>query len=139
MNLTREQIEQMEAGPEMDALIAEQIFDLSKYTIADTWFWEANDQAAFVDKTGGVRLGYTPPYSTGIAAAWLLVEFFAADNGQYKAWYEMSYRPTGAEANFTGSRGQAGYASFEECGPSRERAQALAICRAALLALLPNH
>ncbi len=63
--------------------------------------------------------------------AWRLVEKLCLEE---RAWYEMSYRPTGAVANFTGCAKYQGAATFDECGKDRESCQALAIVRAALIA-----
>lgn len=84
------------------------------------------------------RWDYYPFYSRNMSDAWRVVEFFASGKGAYRDWYEMSYRPTGAEANFTGNRRQAGYACFDECENDRQRCQALAIARAALLATITD-
>jgi hypothetical protein len=68
MNLTKEQIEKMEAGREMDALIAEKVLGLSDWHIrhsdedgdGNLYFCEIKDEL--------------PHYSTDIAAAWQVIE-----------------------------------------------------------------
>jgi hypothetical protein len=154
MKYTRQQIEELPAGAELDEAIAELLgvapqltwqvlspdesgsaasFDSKRE--ADEWLARHKSEipnSVLKDYHVGVWKRY-PFYSRSIQDAWGIAEFFASNKGSCKAWYEMSYRPTGAQAGFTGNRHQFGYASFEECDNDRAKCQALAMCRAALL------
>lgn len=72
--LTREQIEKMEAGPEMDALVAERVFGWAGWKRAEGDCLHGIPP----DATGRDRHGTcVPNYSTHIAAAWIVVDKLA--------------------------------------------------------------
>lgn len=142
---------ELAAGRKMDVLIAERVMGWKRYTairhgkrcvvlVPDTqalynYFIRSQGDPGQWEETqeplteGGTHL--VPRYSADIKAAWQVVEHVCARTHHY----ELVYRPTGAVANFAGTERFDGYGLFDECGNSREQAQCIAICRAALLAL----
>lgn len=100
MTLTREQILNMEAGQELDALVAQRVMG-----------WETLSRR----------------FSTDIAAAWEVVEMMRADE-----WHFV------IECNTTPEVVVKVYRAFEEPHYSGNwiKSAPLAICRAALLAML---
>jgi hypothetical protein len=148
---SREQVEQMPAGPELNALIAEAVFGCDdriyvRQYADKPWVpafkpeWHVGREKLLMlcdvmlsDKEGGkwAKVAFAPPFSTDLTYAWKLVD---AMNGHH--YFELSqFWLTG------GSRGgmlgfQSAFRSFQ--ATMRDWAQAdtapLAICRAALLA-----
>lgn len=130
MNLTAEQIDAMEAGIEMDRLIAEMIFNYqratNKHGLSGYMWDEENDTPATKETWGGHYIATTwPAYSTDIAAAWQVVEkinallknAYTTVRGQTDGWVcEISWY-------------EADLSSVASSAP-------LAICRAALKSVL---
>jgi hypothetical protein len=81
MNLTREQIENMEAGREMDSEIAVLIFgkEVSRQLSANGKYHQED-----VDGSNRIEL---PHYSTDIAAAWQVVNKFLKDRIEVQVHY----------------------------------------------------
>ncbi len=70
--MTDEEIDQMEAGPEMDALVAEFMIGWRRAPSEDDpagWCWVTEH-----GRTRGSATALMPTYSTNIAAAWQVVE-----------------------------------------------------------------
>lgn len=134
--MTREQIEAMPAGPEMDALVAERVMG---------WWADANGEwnsnpdlpklmGVVAPDTSFCDLPVWQP-SSDIAAAWEVVEKLSD-----KLWCELKVNFTSdykSRAGFTtvGCSGFNGRPDFAACGNTRTDLP-LAICRAALLATL---
>ena len=100
--MTRDEILNMPAGREMDALIAEQFTNFKHYD--GRWWW----QEGFLDEL--------PDYSTDIGDAWKVVEKFYNHcmlNNVHGVW--ECYLPN---------------------GEGKSKSAPLAICRAALLAVM---
>ncbi len=121
MTLTREQIESLEAGPEMDALVAEKI--MGWFRAMNAW-WQP-------DKTLG---GSMPAYSTDISAAWSVVDALANS-----CTWKLLLSSEGCTAQLSGvpillSTGQPNgvfqFANIEDTP--------LVLCRAALLSTLKD-
>lgn len=121
---------------ELDAEVAERVFGYAAKHIetdeqwhkwnGDDWFQGAPDLLAEIEEERGIG-GYSeyslPPYSSSIAAAWLVVEHFRA--------YELKTSDRNVKRIMCrlwgqGIRARSGYAE-DDTAP-------LAICRAALLA-----
>lgn len=123
MNLTREEIENMPAGREMDALVwmslNDQHPDLSMCRFVDGEY----------QPNSGYPFGHISPprYSTGISAAWEVVEKL-----------HLMVRPSILSGNWVAMKFERVYLSgkWEGVGEATADTAPLAICRAALLATL---
>ncbi len=132
MNLTHEQIDKMEAGLEMDALIAEKVLGFTNVRILMAGS-EGRRGKYGVHCFDCVMHGdeeVCDGYSTDIAAAWNLVEKMKADNPRFCLMWDSDYDwwRCGELENHYGDEcwHQDGYS---ESAP-------LAICRAALKTLI---
>ena len=118
-------VEDMPAGPALDALVAEKVMEF-------WWFSDSRGFRMLIEPitelenvcytTGQGPFQRVPHYSTDIAAAWLVVEKM-----RDKGWYWAVYYFTTIEAAFT-------YAGLGSKAAQADIAP-LAICRAALLAV----
>jgi hypothetical protein len=127
--MTRDEIMNMPDGREMDALIAREIFGM---TIDRTFKgeWVVNP-SYYVGSLGESRArGWAPkPYSTDIAAAWAVVEYFAKKYGSVEIDQVEKENLTGQEWCVC-LRMDVDFA-LADTAP-------LAICRAALLAVMDS-
>ena len=112
----------MEAGRDMDQLIAEKVFGYAILTEPHCDECAAMGEPMFRDENG---VGPIPNYSTSIADAWEVVEKLSMTTKQY---WTMEYFSTGAHVEF--SVGGQSYEAEEETMPH-------AICLAALKAMRP--
>jgi hypothetical protein len=133
VKLTREQIENMPAGREMDALVAEHVMGWKWYTsvasagrlkalgvkdqhfYGDGWSLAGSAAEPYVD-----ALRHVPRYSVDIFNAWEVV-----DHQQGGLRFELRRRPDGGF-----------WCSFGERMSAEAESAPLAICRAALLSRL---
>lgn len=128
----------MEAGRELDALVAETVFNLRRVQGADVpekhYRLNLEAQVGWVDADGQQvyceTCGDMPAYSRDIAAAWQVVEKINEEHG-----LEFTY-------NRVCEEGEPRFVQFEWCGAGRaEKYEAaaetvpLAICLAALAAV----
>ncbi len=85
MKLTREQIETMEAGPEMNAAVAE-LMGVCHHN----WTTKPGKQGQQCVKCGVLRCmvspTHTPDYSTDIAAAWEVMEHAGLLDFERRGW-----------------------------------------------------
>lgn len=142
--MTRDEILNMPAGREMDVLISDKVFGMrleKNYGLAGGYYWVGN----------GVHFGERPAndveeYSTDIAAAWkvvekisemLLSEKLSAPNGyNYLTLSQLGYK-TGYAASFDCLFNDNWYEDITEYKfAARAETAPLAICRAALLAVM---
>jgi len=130
--MTREEIERMEAGREMDSLIAEKVMGWRWSGENKKWLIPPDDDpriawAALWDKKG--RPDWLPDYSTDIADAWQVVEKL----------HDLGYR---VEINSTCDKGlydvevSKSYSNGTVCECVVFQPISLAICRAALLSVM---
>lgn len=105
--MTREEILILPAGPELDKLVAATVMSPT---------WEGGNPIPNHDG----RWSWSPPYSTDIAAAWLVFERFK-DRGWDIGWHGMSGHP-----GWLVSNDDCDWLGYGDTAP-------LAICRAALL------
>jgi hypothetical protein len=124
--MTRNEILNMEAGREMDALIAEKVMGISPQKVEgypefdDTREWvDIGDYVVYPEGVGVCKR--LPDYSTNIAAAWLVVEHFCV--GVFDIKLVTTVRGWKCEI----------YHDRTEVSANSEKAP-LSICRAALLA-----
>jgi hypothetical protein len=114
--MTQDEIVQMEAGREMDALVAELVMGWEKRVFGDgVDYWHLPG--------GAICELDAPHYSTDIAAAWQVVEKLP-----FSVYVEVRWDGKNAEAWF-----DSGSQTWEASAPTAP----LAICRAALLAVQP--
>lgn len=110
----------MNAGRELDALVAEKVFgwevDWAVPTYPTVDMKRISDDPVAV----GLRTGSIPPYSTDIAAAWQVGESLSAKGH----WFEIRRRPDGGY-----------WAAFGEGMSAEADTAPLAICLAALKAV----
>jgi hypothetical protein len=118
VNLTREQIESMPAGREMDALVAQHVMGWRPH-FRNTAFYVSADHAESLMGRPLATVGKWHP-STDIAAAWEVV-----DQQQGGLRFELRRRPDGGF-----------WCSFGEEMSAEAESAPLAICRAALLSRL---
>lgn len=106
----------MEAGKELDALVAERVFGLKLRNLTDTSceLWRA---------PGWIECGPCSAYSTKIAAAWQVVEKMRERN----LFLDIHAYPEYYEVMVMGSDGNCMSSMLEDTVP-------LAICKAALIA-----
>lgn len=148
MNITREQIERMEAGREMDVLIAEKVMGWRRMTYKEanpknshyatdlrlTGRWHDSDgnatqQAEDCDDYYQPEFAWSP--STDIAAAWQVVEKIKSIDPLYA--FAVMFEGKSWEAGIYDS----GYnTSFDYDRSATATTAPLAICRAALLLTL---
>jgi hypothetical protein len=133
-------IDDMPAGREMDALIAEKVFGLEVYRSKRDWIQTGMPHMAEWSEAVGYPAYWHPPfelatyvpeYSTNLIAAWEVV----GELKNYDYWlnltFEMTYFPSedktrmAWQVNFRGRK----------CGFGCSDNPALAICRAALKAV----
>jgi hypothetical protein len=139
MPMTREEILALGAGRELDALVAEHVMGWSRGTIGP----EDDLSLVWFPLDGGGWLEEPRPWSTDIRAAWQVVE--KASGFHADAPLHRKFR---AVALFYPQEGQVGCQIYE-CVPGRRifdvrnvfaenvaSTAPLAICRAALLAVL---
>ena len=132
--MTREEIQNMSAGREMDALIAEKIFG---------WSWNGNfllppsDHPASVnhwcaewDDDG--RPHWLPNYSTDLTTAWEVVEKI----GEWRGFEFLMRRYCMSEKQWQAGWFEDGYDGYETRVSAESELPALSICRAALLAVM---
>lgn len=117
--MTREELEQMPAGREMDALIAERVMD---YKLID------GPESLEVGKMMYYTPDQIPAFSTNIGAAWLVAEKM---NRDYFTLEIHSSVLSGAGVRFWGPNSGPTYSATAETVP-------LAICRAALIAVMES-
>lgn len=119
----------MEAGRELDALIAEKVMGWTNVAERRNTFTRPgalipSDWRGWSgDTPNGEREQLIPPYSTDIAAAWQVVERFSAK------WIDIVYRPDAGWWVTIDGRGHG------NAGGAIEKTLPLAICLAALKAL----
>ncbi len=132
---------ELEAGRELDALVAEKVMGLCLHEwpviTDDDWNWEVRCPKCNTTKYGGHSdlmpiEGYTEPYSTDIAAAWEVVEKIERMFWPKRdLWWQLE------SAGASGSDLEA--AVVFEGSVAKATAQAvtmpLAICRASLAAM----
>lgn len=143
MKLTREQIENMPVGREMDLAIVQEFMGLDIYDAIEwlEWAWKYNELSypcGFYDEFGvfivtaeGTMGKYFSP-STDIAAAWEVVDTFD------RVFWDISIQ------SFTDNDGEIWEAYFHEYFPDSSGRHGkglaltapLAICRAALIAMM---
>jgi hypothetical protein len=122
--MTHEQIDQLEAGPELDALIAEKVMGWTGVEKSNNVGWELQGyppNPKKLHRAGGAHL--VPDYSTEIPAAWLVVEklgFLFTIGRQTNGYIVVIYSNN---PNLTQTDG---------CGIGGAKTAPLAICRAAL-------
>jgi len=121
--MTREEIFELKAGPELDRLVAEHITG-----------WKEGEKGPRVAKWGVGILGekVLPRYSTDIAAAWSVVEKLVN-----LGWLVNLLSPWKGNATYHWTcyverQGKSGWEKLEVAGDSAPAA----ICRAALLAMI---
>jgi len=145
--VTNDEIDRMEAGPELDAMVAVAVFGWEWFAVErhfepprgyETWrslrdpksgFYHFGDEDRLASGNEPIwnTFGERPPkYSTEIAAAWQVVERMKGVS-PWPYWFELSHRPKGFMCNFVGDTPHNAYA---ESAP-------LAICKAALRAVAP--
>jgi hypothetical protein len=115
---------------EIDKLVAEKVMGWKLENIptstygstADVWKNEAGKIMAY-DRE------WKP--TEDISSAWQVVLKVCEET----RWYELTFRPTGAIANFLGNTIHRGIVPFKDAGNDRTRAQCMAICLAALEAV----
>lgn len=143
--LTREAIEKMEAGPEMDALVAEHVMGWTGWKRAEGDCLHGIPPNA----TGGDRHGTcVRSYSADIAAAWEVVERLTLLPQESKHYLETLVIETSGHSYAVGFKHQdydtgwdweIGWPldSFADEEGTQPHPLPLLICRAALLATLP--
>lgn len=162
MNLTREQIENMPAGKEMDALVAELVMGgFVKYPEEwskekENWYWLHPKAGVLVGRpyllpqiTKEAMGMYSHQYeawkpSEDISAAWEVVEKINKMIYQKKLSYDYNYLTLdclgfhdGYAASFDSNLNAEWYEDIENCKFAAHADTApLAICRAALIAVL---
>jgi len=137
--MTQEQIDTMEAGREMDRLIADRIFNLDTYKkwiyvdrfdhfdcFLDDARYDENGQWDYAFLQNG-SFRRVPSYSTDIAAAWQVVEKIKDVFRKQKPDWDFAIVETGENHWLAG---WLQYESFELSGEGKTAP--LAICRAAL-------
>ena len=138
MNLTREQVEAMPAGMEMDLLIAPIAGWDHKHDISeceDCWYDYCRN-CGYEPRCEGIDdtdCETPPPYSTDIAAAWEVVEKLMDEGDVFLEWWQdgewfVADKPMGVREDAITARCD-GKTTGKPSAP-------LAICRAALLARL---
>lgn len=126
--MTRDDVLKMEAGREMDALIAEKVIGWTRKYVSehDTQVWDSPNESVYLENA-------IPHYSTDISAAWEVVEKMLEFEKDVAGHDQVIITRTDDCLKW--------YIEFRK--PSWEYAEAealpLAICRAALLALLEPH
>lgn len=120
--MTREEIEAMEPGRELDRLIRIHLFG----DIDESWVWKEWWGEHWITDNKEVATWFElPKYSTDISAAWEVItkmkerNWWIALNAEYKEWNAMFYWDPHQQA----------YECGAETAPE-------AICKAALLAVL---
>jgi hypothetical protein len=117
----------MDAGRELDALVAEKVMGWKPHFRNTAFYVKAEDEGKVMDHHCMLISEWHP--STDIAAAWRVVEHMIDHNPFGHGWWEMAYRPhdtnRGATVNFVGDPRYVEYASTVP----------LAICLAALKAV----
>jgi len=150
MTLTREQIESMPAGRDLDALVAEKVIGISvkwldcgdgRFPYKQTTLARNNQLMKSGDTPVGLRPeGDIPEYSTDISAAWEVVEKIK-DNPKYGGDFAVHFmrspyrKPPSWWAGFYSS-------DYDNCFQfpwSEAETAALAICRFALLSITPEN
>jgi hypothetical protein len=119
--MTRDEILKMEAGPELDALIAEKVMEWTEWPIS-------GDYVTLHGKTGHTIDTFNP--SSDISAAWEVVEKLQDTPTEY--FFEICktpviWRQSGKPTHWHVELG--GQKAYADAAP-------LAICRAALLAVM---
>lgn len=126
------QIDEMEAGRELDALVAEKVMELRRVEEGNVYFWPSPEMVEQIRKRHpdviGVDYFPAPHYSTDIAAAWQVVDKLTDENEPFPRFCIFWHKELewGAEFQMT-----------QELFPHRVYADtaALAICQAALKAM----
>lgn len=129
--MTRDEIMDMQAGAEMDALISSKIFEVMAFRA--TGNWEHENESDYLDEGEAYYFGEyqetirLPKYSTDIAAAWEIVEKLKAAG----KWLSISTSFIGTDEKWCCEYSENNIQSevdfvLAETAP-------LAICRAALL------
>lgn len=115
----------MDAGRELDALIALEVFRYTlDYEFADTLGAPCVPEL----RDGYDEWGMLPHYSTDMADAWLVVEKFRADG----CFFDLGDKPSDLD-DLTSARTWNAFINRTTRGPDSDTAP-LAICRAALAA-----
>jgi hypothetical protein len=130
--MTIDEIEKMEAGREMDALIAVKIFGYRCYKTKNPFDYFKKDDKIYDMVETGTKDGFTSvenlaEYSSSITAAWLVVEKLHSTPEEY---FELYY---------DGNNHEAWMAHVRYGNTSTGITAPLAICRAALMTILSNH
>jgi hypothetical protein len=117
----------MEAGRELDALIAEKVMGWMRVNSPHKITGASGEPSGFEPIGGGyATFAVVPHYSTGIAAAWLVVDAMRARGAAVLLRYDMAYA----------NEWEAGFGVASDKFPSAHAPTAPhAICRAALAAL----
>lgn len=143
MELTRERIDNLPAGREMDMLIAEHIWGWGWWTCPDAHFDKLNapNAGAWAPKLGWTRVEYPSKsvnsscdhYSTDISAAWTIIE--KLENHPNEILSQITRKGWNHENLLW-------HVWFRECHGvqhdwcAADKSLPLAVCRAALLAVL---
>ena len=128
--MTRDEILNMPAGREMDALVAEKVMGWTNPRITPSGRFRITPPMG-----GKYHGGQMPPkYSTDIAAAWQVVEWLMERGDVFVEYWSdgewfVADKPVGVRQDATTAMCD-GKATGEMSAP-------LAICRAALLAVMP--
>ena len=131
--MTRDEILAMEAGRELDALVAEKVMGFAKVVRDYDKRHNTEGLRSFVYDTAFAWFGKeTPRYSTDIAAAWLVVEHMGPIPFSLRFQPADAWRAGGGEVYC-----YAHWTCWFEGGKEIDAdTAALAICRAALLAVM---
>lgn len=133
MNLTREEIENIPAGRDIDAWIAQEIIGLARIDLGSancpycgSEMWQGKDRAR-CSQCNEWRYSPYKEYSAEISAAWEVVEKL-----------HLMVRPSILSGNWVAMKFERVYLSgkWEGVGEATADTAPLAICRAALLAIL---
>jgi hypothetical protein len=121
--MTREQIESLEAGKELDALVAEKVMGLNLVYVANSKDTLLDEEPYSAERT--------PEYSTDISAAMQVVEKIKGTPGEYEP-FTMIDRGYWEVGYFSG--GYEDYNGWSVRGDTLP----LAICRSALIVAFIN-
>lgn len=128
--MTRAEILALPAGRELDMLVAEKVLGFQRGGLGgdDPDYWWCNP--GYLNATPhSLRVARTPRFSTDIAAAWQVVGKLCPSTNRAEPWFKL-YTSSGSwMANF----------HRESTEDTAADTAPLAVCRAALLAMLPEH
>jgi hypothetical protein len=122
-NLTREQVEHMPAGRELDELVAKRVMEWRRSGTPGRWSHDANRQWSVEERQ-------LPHYSTKLTAAWKVVQLLSS-----QGWLYTINGGNRGESAIVVFRKVDGYDVSSTVAGSGRTVE-LAICRVALLASL---